>query len=528
MKFEQLTAEELKLADTAYEDALDLATQQIKITTDRKTRNFAINTLLDAICTRDHHARTIEALKEDLDFKLPEISNYIKNWKSRNRFGATPIDTKDALDLWFDHYAITIDLRNNVKTNRKYDGDVMDAELFAFEQIKNVESLYCRFIVDLVEHSPIKSTKDVISAVWSTKVAKEYIRHQAAMYSAVKHDPNSVAIGNVELRKFVKAFLNSSESDFDLALQAIRSFIWQVKRKMIGAKVTDHNMTVFVGEQGAGKSTFMMKLIAPLDAGSAGINFDQLGDDRYASIFNSPVLYTDEMSFLSKIDAGHLKNLMTTETLSHRQLYARTVSTIAQKSTFIGAANESLSTIFFDSTGMRRFIELHCLSNSSANWAGINTVDFEAIWKSVDEALEVNPINSVRHILEVVQEEMRQKSPVEDWLIGFLCGNDINYAKKYTSKHLFKEYASDYFSSNYPNHRIDTQKFANQLGDLFRKDAYNNVVNKLTTRSADGVQFRFEQNEVDRFERKVTCRLRAEDMLDTDAETNVCRLRGAA
>ena len=79
-------------------------------------------------------------------------------------------------------------------------------------------------------------------------------------------------------------------------------------------------MPVILGPQGKGKSTFVNMFIAPLRELTLEVNFKAIEDDRNIDIWNSFILFLDEMGYASKADVDTIKNAITANTLTRRPM----------------------------------------------------------------------------------------------------------------------------------------------------------------------------------------------------------------
>lgn len=195
----------------------------------------------------------------------------------------------------------------------------------------------------------------------------------------------------------------------------IAHFLWQVKRKLYGLPVEHHLMPLLHGGQGSGKTTAVMRLLAPMEEftdlpGDLAV----LGDTRELFRLNSSfVLFFDEMARANRVDVESLKNRITQDTLRWRALSLNRISVGANNATFIGATNTNLTDLIYDPTGVRRFYQIEC--QNPANWEVINSLDYFALWQSIDESGPA-PVLTVLDALKERQEAMRPKDSAEEFL----------------------------------------------------------------------------------------------------------------
>ena len=85
-----------------------------------------------------------------------------------------------------------------------------------------------------------------------------------------------------------------------------------------------------------------------------------------------------------------------------------------QNLTFIGCSNSlSVAELIRDTTGTRRFAGLH--TKHDMDWQVVNSIDWQAVWQSVDEKAE-DPITPFKAKLDAVQAEDRLETPFEAWV----------------------------------------------------------------------------------------------------------------
>lgn len=260
---------------------------------------------------------------------------------------------------------------------------------------------------------------------------------------------------------------DTTESQQGLPTAVLRTFIWQVKRKALGLPVTHHLMPVLVGPQGFGKSSFVNSLCAPVKESKTDTNFDALGNDKIISIWNNHVLFLDEMSGAQRADMETIKNVITAPTVARRPMGSNRVENHAQKATFIGCSNKSVSQLIRDDTGLRRFAELVFKPrDKNAAWEFLKTVDWVSLWVSVDENGPHPISDEFKDTLVSQQEDNRNAHPVEVWARE--QGSKFKGPK--LSSDLYEAFRlwADQFT---PNDRTTLMEFGRQMNNLIRNFA---------------------------------------------------------
>lgn len=199
---------------------------------------------------------------------------------------------------------------------------------------------------------------------------------------------------------------------------ALANFIYRVKNHMRGRwKHSCHLLPVFHGPQGSSKTTAIDALLAPVAEVTAKTDFEVFTHDAKAfELTVTPIMFMDEMSGATRADVTKIKQIMTQDKRSMRQLYqAPTVRTLM--TTFIGASNKDISTLVRDETGNRRFLQIDTPVLDRASFAAF---DMLAVWRSVDEnavepPLYANPADT--EIVKAVQDGQRFRGPVYEWIM---------------------------------------------------------------------------------------------------------------
>jgi hypothetical protein len=245
-------------------------------------------------------------------------------------------------------------------------------------------------------------------------VARKREEHSRALEQRVAYNGETEL---TELRKFVKALTGKEDAVVEAVLA---HFIWQVKRKIFGIKVSYHLMPIITGPQGNGKSwNVRYGFLKPLDDFIATPTLTDLSDRRHfeAYMYNF-VVFCDEMQNADQADVEGLKNFISAEKQTAREMYSTTIMEFRQNCTPIGCSNRSLATLIYDPTGMRRFFEIASDPDMPKNgWEIFNTIDYERLWRQVDESKQGRGyLEPIWDKLKVSQEELRMQDPVESFL----------------------------------------------------------------------------------------------------------------
>jgi hypothetical protein len=220
------------------------------------------------------------------------------------------------------------------------------------------------------------------------------------------------AEGDVELRRWIMAVVGRVRTP---DRHAMRHFLWNVKRKMIGLPAEAHLCPVVTGVQGCGKSVAVARLCEPLrELCDPKLEILALTDDRTRPMLaRKYVFILDEMAGAGRADMNELKSLVTAAHVSFRPMRTNTWSTIPNNASFIGTSNDPLREIVRDATGSRRFYELK--AQQRIDWAEINGIDYNLIWRAVDER-EPAPGVLHRDIIKAEQKTGEYVPPARRWM----------------------------------------------------------------------------------------------------------------
>jgi len=305
--------------------------------------------------------------------------------------------------------------------------------------------------------------------------------------------------------RLADSVFDCSETSADFVASVLRKFIWQVKRKIRGIEVTDHLMPVILGPQGIGKSTLVNRLLSPVEELKLNVDFKQVTDERNVAIWDSYVMFLDEMGYASKADIDAVKNIITATTLTRRPMRTNDMITISQNSTFIGCSNRELAQLVRDPTGNRRFVAIRM--RTDADRTLINELDWAALWGSVS-INDADPMSDHREMLAGQQEETRERSRVEQWMADFngegtAYHAGVNKAGNISAANLydgFREYEERVYPGHFKTAKTDWDFEMARL----RKNAPDKVVFDHK-RGGSGIMYRW------KLDRNQRCALRLID-----------------
>lgn len=299
---------------------------------------------------------------------------------------------------------------------------------------------------------------------------RSYIRDALSVY---RHER-----AEIELRKLTQNLTyESSDSDpiatwvasvcgepRKLDIAVMKHFVWQTKRKLAGLPVDHHMMPVIFGKSGAGKSVAVSRLIEPLKSVALqtdmGIFEDQFSRRAFSRNY---IVFFDELHGSDSADVNAMKQVITAPVIEWRAMRSERVMSAPQNSTFIGCSNDPVRDRIKDPTSSRRFWQLTCADK--IDWEAINSIDYLALWRLVDETAPTPIIDCLDEIRKVQEAEIRAKDLVEQWIeevceVVSFDEDSPTTAELYNS---FRDFCSWQDQKSFPQ----LQKFARDIKRIF-------------------------------------------------------------
>lgn len=150
----------------------------------------------------------------------------------------------------------------------------------------------------------------------------------------------------------------------------------------------------------------------------ANLAIPQITDDRYAwALEEHYIILCDEMSGMARADLEKVKYVLTAQTITSRPLHTTTYDKIPNNCTFIGTSNKQLHEVIKDETGLGRFYPMQTLPVT--DWEVINGIDYQNIWRSVDEKKTDGYLKDVIQEIRAIQDQHTLKGCVEQFVEHF-------------------------------------------------------------------------------------------------------------
>lgn len=209
----------------------------------------------------------------------------------------------------------------------------------------------------------------------------------------------------------------------------VKHWLRNVKRGLLGLPIDDHMLIFFSGDTGIGKSRAFRELCRPLSYLMGITEIKTLMDTRSAPMLeDKAVVFVDEVREIPREDFTMLKTLLSGDSIAHRYMREDGTRSLFLKAAVAMASNHRLDTVLKDQTSARRFYEILC-RDEDFDWDAINALPYEALWQSIDPEGRA-PLDGHREELKAHQEELRYKSPLEEWAAEELVKDPEGYCTR--------------------------------------------------------------------------------------------------
>lgn len=339
-----------------------------------------------------------------------DAAKEVQRVKIISALGRTPYTPAELISLWLRSKAIRMSFEGVF-----YDGHHERDDNYILNQINE----WCA-TVGGSQRSPLFSPALVRGAFANFKT-DERERRLRSVFQTVAYDPSA---DRGELDRLARHLtLNDPQAPYPFADMvaateiALANFIYRTKNHMRGVwRHSCHLMPIFHGPQGSSKTTAVLAFLKPISEVTSWTNFEVFGhDSKEFDLTIMPVMVFDEMAGATKADVNKIKQIMTQDRRTVRQIYQATVSRTLI-TTFMGVSNKDVSTLIRDETGARRFIQIN---TAVIDRASLDGFDMTAIWRSVDENAAEPPqyaTEETKALIARIIDGQRFKGPVEEWI----------------------------------------------------------------------------------------------------------------
>jgi len=359
----------------------------------------------------------------------------------------TDISIPDYVKSWFKN--------NNASYNWQSEGASIDGCSISQQRILD------KIIIESQKDTTPLSAQAIAPSVreWIIKAKQEKLKFIQEEFSNI--DRNGID----ELEKWLRLVVGDIRDNDDLNVMV--HFIWQVRRNLFSLEVQYHMMPVFVGKGAAGKSEAINYLLKPLEDIYIKSTFETFSDPRKHKSFEKYyVIFLDEMDYVSKTRTETIKAMMSSGKHLYQAKYSNDLESIRKNTTFIGASNKDLENLIYD-FNMRRFWQIDALPPHKLreNWYKIrNDVDYELIWRCVDQAEDSPIVNRMPKIMEK-QERFCKKDPVKEFSELALVKGPEHRTDKDTLYGWFGDWNKKQGIYKY----LSERKFLNEIGKYVQK-----------------------------------------------------------
>lgn len=230
----------------------------------------------------------------------------------------------------------------------------------------------------------------------------------------------------------------SVQGDAELAREVLRHWFWQVKRYIHGLPVLGPLFVNIFGEQGSGKSTMIKHLCAPIREYLTVRHLSDIEKEQNIAIWtrNYVVLF-DELSIKDRGPSemgpfiNQLKMLLTSDTISARVLYSSNQQNQPRTFSPISASNDSIVSVIYDPTGMRRFFEIVLGAKKGpdviARCQHLENMPAVRFWSGIDHTREAGyiPIGSEMYARMAAVQDTYKRHDALDWALDGVDYGDL-------------------------------------------------------------------------------------------------------
>ncbi len=393
----------------------------------------------------------------------------------------TPVEF---ISAWFSLKGVPINARGELEFTSRRDnkGHIMDRLFLDYQDGLRERRLQVRAENDQLRRGepkiqpPIGFSKAELDAAFNAFLKDQADAAFERLKTAIAYSPKVEAEGRIE--QVLRIIMNEPTT---LDIMVFKHLLWQVKQKIWNKNARHELIVSFYGKQGAGKTTFVRQLGAPIrDLFVERSMREIVGDERNNFMLQKAyLLLFEELENASKVDIDSLKAITSKDRTNWRMLGKNQDDNGYNNTTFVCTSNKPIRQVFYDTTGMRRFYEFTVQDEIPRRL--INDVDFAKLWQSVNEAGACPIEDCIKELYEYQNAIYRQQGTVE----SFIEDAGLVKGKATTLKELYRSYA-DFCSQAGIKSPLSRHNFSNELVNLgFEKK-----------RTAPGMVFNIEKSNV--------------------------------
>ena len=200
---------------------------------------------------------------------------------------------------------------------------------------KEVTEIFINSLVINLKCAGLRCSYSLVDQIFNSDMLKQYNPFEQYFKSLPKWDDTK----DSEIEKLSNTVKTTNQDFFKLCLER---WLLGLVSCALNEKDINHQMIVYSGKQGLGKSTWIRSLVP-----------DQLIDYYYSGSINTSnkdtsiflsqcfLINLDELTNLNKKETGSLKEIITKESINVRRAYAKKTKRLSRRASFIGSINDS-------------------------------------------------------------------------------------------------------------------------------------------------------------------------------------------
>ena len=322
---------------------------------------------------------------------------------------------------------------------------------------QEVTEIFINSLVINLKCAGLRCNYSLIDQIFNSDMLEQYNPFEEYFKTLPKWDGTKES----EIEKLSNTVKTTNQDFFKLCLTR---WLLGLVSCALNEKDINHQMIVYSGKQGLGKSTWIRNLVP-----------DQLLDYYYSGAINTNnkdtsiflsqcfLINLDELTNLNKKETGSLKEVITKENINVRKAYAKKTKRFSRRASFIGSINDS--EFLYDLTGSRRFL---CFEVTDIDFN--HNVNMDLVYSEALHLLEKGHVSYFTKeeisIIEKNNESFRIKTETEIRILDHLEKEQVN--EEY---HLYKLRPKDiYVQLNYGD-RPYTRDLI-QIGKIMTKHGF--------------------------------------------------------
>ncbi len=203
-----------------------------------------------------------------------------------------------------------------------------------------------------------------------------------------------------------------ADNDRDFWNRSFKKWLVASVACSIDPEITNHQVLIFSGAQGLGKTTWMKNLVPPiLSEYYYGGSINLGNKDTEIQLSENFLINLDELSNLGRKNMSALKEIITKPSIKLRRPYGTVAETMPKRASFMGSINNL--EFLTDNTGNRRFLCFEVLGINKDHGLNLDLVYAQAVslfcngfkyWMDADDIKEIELHNKNFQYVPIEQE----------------------------------------------------------------------------------------------------------------------------